>query len=149
MEELRVSAGGIVTGGIDGDIYTITAENTATCTATSANFIFDNDAQIAAPVAPIVIITPADCDSSATVTVMNYDAGLTYTSTAAGLMVSAGGLVTGGIDGNTYTISVENTATCTATSANFIFDDDAQIAAPVAPIITITRANCDKSSTQI
>jgi uncharacterized repeat protein (TIGR01451 family)/gliding motility-associated-like protein len=143
---LIVSAGGIVTGGIDGDIYTITAENTATCTATSANFIFDNDTQIAAPVAPIVTITPADCDSSATVTVINYDSGLTYTSTAAGLIVSAGGLVTGGIDGGTYTITVENTATCTATSANFIFDDDAQIAAPVTPIVTITRADCDNSA---
>ena len=62
--------------------------------------------------------------------VTNYDAGLTYTSTAAGLLVVAGGIVTGGVAGDIYTITAENTATCIATSTDFTFDDDAQLAAP-------------------
>ncbi|MFT5249318.1 MAG: putative repeat protein (TIGR01451 family)/gliding motility-associated-like protein, partial [bacterium] len=44
-----VGAGGIVTGGVDGDMYTITAENTDTCLATSAVFTYDDDSQLAAP----------------------------------------------------------------------------------------------------
>ncbi|MFT4698111.1 MAG: putative repeat protein (TIGR01451 family)/gliding motility-associated-like protein, partial [Flavobacteriaceae bacterium] len=90
----------------------------------------DTDAQLATPDAPLVTVSPADCDNGALVTVTNYDSGLTYTSTAAGLIVGAGGIVTGGIDGDIYTITAENTNTCTATSAEFTYDDDVQLLAP-------------------
>jgi uncharacterized repeat protein (TIGR01451 family)/gliding motility-associated-like protein len=119
-----VGAGGIVTGGVDGDMYTITATSAATCVATSAAFTNDTDAQLAAPDAPLVTVTPADCTSAAVVTVSNYDAALTYTSTAPGLMVGAGGIVTGGVNGQVYTITATDAATsCMATSAIFTYDN--------------------------
>ncbi|WP_415370750.1 gliding motility-associated C-terminal domain-containing protein [Patiriisocius sp. Uisw_047] len=139
---LSVDAAGLVTGGTDGQVYTITAENLDTCTATSALFTYEDDAPLTALAAPMITVTPADCDTDAVVTITNYDAALMYTSTAAGLMVGAGGVVTGGTDGQVYTITAENLDTCTATSASFTYDDDAQLAAPATPIITIIQANC-------
>jgi uncharacterized repeat protein (TIGR01451 family)/gliding motility-associated-like protein len=79
---------------------------------------------------PQIMLTSADCSNAATVVVTNYNAGLTYTSSPLGLTVGSGGMVSGGIAGNNYSIIAENATTSTATSLDFIFNNDAQLPAP-------------------
>jgi len=91
------------------------------------------------PATPLVEVLPADCDGAASVTVTNYDGGLIYTSTPAGLTVGAGGVVSGGTDGTSYTITA-GSGDCTATSLSFIYDDDA-LDSPTLSLTTITCAS--------
>lgn len=79
---------------------------------------------------PQISLTSADCSNAAAVTVTNYNAGLIYTSTPLGLTVGAGGIISGGITGDTYAIIAENATTSTSTSLNFVFSNDAQLTTP-------------------
>ena len=55
--------------------------------------------------------------------------GITYTfSPSDGITVNTStGIVTGGTDGQSYTVTAENAATCTASSSSYTFDSDAQL----------------------
>ena len=74
----------------------------------------------------------ASCSSAAVVTVTNYVAsGVTYGSSPAGLTVGAGGVVSGGTDGASYTITATSTSagSCPSTaSSSFTNDTDSQLA---------------------
>ncbi|MBO0323881.1 T9SS type B sorting domain-containing protein, partial [Muricauda sp. CAU 1633] len=122
-----VGAGGAITGGNDGDNYTITATNTDGCATDSAPFAFDAGTQLPSPAAPAITVTPEDCAGDATNTVDNYDNTLTYTSSPVGLAVGAGGAITGGNDGDNYTITATNTDGCATDSAPFAFDAGTQL----------------------
>jgi len=120
-----VNATGLVTGATIGTAYTVKATNTATCIS-NASASFTNLAMLPTPVAPTVSTTAPTCSAAAVVTVTNYNSLLTYTSIPLGLSVGSGGIVSGGITGTSYTIKAQNAATCTATSASFTYDGDAQ-----------------------
>jgi uncharacterized repeat protein (TIGR01451 family)/gliding motility-associated-like protein len=84
---------------------------------------------------PQITLTAADCSNAAAVMVTNYNAELTYTSSPLGLTVGAGGAISGGITGDTYVIIAENATTSTATSLDFVFNNDAQLAAPADVVV--------------
>ncbi len=121
---LVVGAGGVITGGTTGTSYTITAEDTATAvTSVSSSFTYDGDTQLAAPVVPTVVVTSEDCTQDASNVVSNYDTNLTYSSTPTGLVVGAGGVITGGTTGTSYTITARKcSSACESVSSSFTYD---------------------------
>ncbi|WP_144669040.1 PA14 domain-containing protein [Dokdonia sp. Hel_I_53] len=146
---LVVGAGGVITGGTTGTSYTITAENAATCESVSSSFTYDGDTQLAAPVVPTVVVTSEDCTQDASNVVSNYDTNLTYSSTPAGLVVGAGGVITGGTTGTSYTITAENAATCESVSSSFTYDGDTQLAAPAVPTVVVTSEDCTQDASNV
>ena len=89
-------------------------------------------------VTPTVAVTAPTCSAAATNILSVYDGALTYTSTPSGLSVGAGGVITGGINGTSYTITATNASSCSATSASFIYNGAAQLAVPAAPTASVT-----------
>ncbi|SEE17591.1 hypothetical protein SAMN04487765_1655 [Tenacibaculum sp. MAR_2010_89] len=150
---LTVGAGGVVSGGVDGTSYTITATSTSagSCPSTaSSSFTNDTDSQLTVPSTPVVSVTAASCSSAAVVTVTNYVAsGVTYTSSPAGLTVGVGGVVSGGVDGTSYTITATSTSagSCPSTaSSSFTNDTDSQLTVPSTPVVSVTAASCSSAA---
>ena len=146
---LTVGAGGVITGGTDGTSYTITATNASLCSATTASFTFDADAILPTPAVPTVAVTAATCASAATNVLSTYSASLTYTSSPTGLTVGTGGVITGGTDGTSYTITATNASLCSATTASFTFDGDAILPTPAVPTVAVTAATCTSAATNV
>ncbi|WP_264565610.1 gliding motility-associated C-terminal domain-containing protein [Flavobacterium sp. N3904] len=146
---LTVGAAGVITGGTDGTSYTITAENASNCSATSASFTYNGGAILPTPAAPTVAVTAPTCASAATNILSTYDASLTYTSTPSGLTVGAAGVITGGTDGTSYTITAENASNCSATSASFTYNGGAILPTPAAPTVAVTAPTCASAATNI
>ncbi len=96
------------------------------------------------PAVPTITVTAADCNGDATNVVTNYDANLTYTSSPVGLAVGAGGAITGGNDGDNYTITAENTDGCTTDSAPFAFDAGTTIGFNIST--TVQHETCWEST---
>ncbi len=140
---LSVGAGGLVSGFTCGTSYTITATNTSTCAATSANFTVQ--CQLVTPAVPTVATVVSTCSANGTATVSNYLAALTYTSTPAGLSVGAGGVVSGFTCGTSYTITATNASTCSATSTSFTVQ--CQLVTPAVPTVTTVAATCSANGT--
>ena len=138
---LTVSSTGVISGFTCGTAYTITATNSATCSATSTSFTVQ--CQLAAPLVPTVTLTAATCLANGTASVSNYSAALNYTSTPLGLTVSSTGVISGFTCGTAYTITATNSATCSATSTSFTAQ--CQLLAPLVPTITTTAASCSQS----
>ena len=84
----------------------------------------------ATPTTPTVSTTAASCASAASNVVTNYDSALTYSSTPAGLTVGTGGVITGGTNGTSYTITGTITTGCASVaSTSFTRRIGAQFAA--------------------
>ena len=95
------------------------------------------------PAVPTVAVTAPTCSSAATNILSTYSASLTYTSTPTGLTVGAGGVITGGTTGTSYTIRATNASGCFATSASFTYNGGAILPTPSAPLLgTITQPTC-------
>jgi gliding motility-associated-like protein len=137
---LTVSATGVISGFTCGTAYTISATNSATCSATSTSFTVQ--CQLVAPLVPTVTTTAATCLANGTATVSNYSSTENYTSTPAGLTVSATGVISGFTCGTAYTITATNVASCSATSTNFTVQ--CQLVAPFVPTVTTTAATCSQ-----
>ncbi|MFQ6603796.1 hypothetical protein ACIDC4_23975, partial [Flavobacterium sp. C3NV] len=58
----------------------------------------------ALPATPTVVVTAESCSAAASNILSVYDSNLTYASTPTGLLVGAGGVITGGITGTSYAI---------------------------------------------
>ena len=71
------------------------------------------------PSTPIITTTAASCSSAGTATITNYDASSTYTFSPVGPIVGAGGSISGATAGTSYSVTVNNTSNCTATSNLF------------------------------
>lgn len=102
---------------------------------------------IAVPVTPLVSGTPATCTVDGSSVISNYDAGTTYTFTPAGPSAGAGGLISGMINGTSYTVVAGSGACATAPSASF--SNAAATGIPAVPVIVSAPATCssDGSST--
>ena len=86
-----------------------------------------------APTAPTVVVTAPTCSSAATNILSTYSGSLTYTSTPTGLAVGAGGVITGGTTGTSYTIRATNASGCFATSVSFTYNGGPILPTPPAP----------------
>ncbi|NPD86608.1 DUF11 domain-containing protein, partial [Lentimicrobium sp. L6] len=131
--------GGLVSGGTDGDTYTVTANSAVpeSCESlASASFTFDSDAQFATPDAPTVTVAAADCDGAAVVTITNYSAALSYTFSPSDGISQAGGVITGGTDGDIYTVTATTPVPESCESlASASFEFDASIHNPIADLV--------------
>ncbi|MFH7003959.1 hypothetical protein, partial [Flavobacterium bizetiae] len=146
---LSVGAGGVITGGTTGTSYTITATNSSSCSGTSANFVYNGKAQLAVPAAPSVVVTAESCSAAASNILSVYNSALTYSSNPTGLSVGAGGVITGGTTGTSYTITATNSSSCSGTSANFVYNGKAQLAVPAAPSVVVTAESCSAAASNI
>jgi uncharacterized protein (TIGR02145 family) len=69
------------------------------------------------PSTPIITTTTATCSSAGTATITNYDATSTYTFSPTGLIVGAGGSISGLTAETSYTIIATNSNACTSPSS--------------------------------
>ena len=122
---------GVATG-----TYSVTVRNTAGCIA-AANVTVN--AQPASPVTPMASVTQPTCAvATGTITVTSpVGTGLTYSIDGTNFQSSA--VFTGLASGN-YTVTVRNTAGCTATSVAITVN--AQPATPSVPVYTLTQPTC-------
>ena len=104
---------------------------------------------LSTPAVPTITVTAPTCSSAATNVLSTYDASLTYTSTPTGLTVGVGGVITGGINGTSYTIRATNTSSCFATSASFTYNGSGILSTPAVPTITTPPANCASQTGRI
>ncbi|MGE6354109.1 hypothetical protein ACQKCJ_09550, partial [Flavobacterium sp. NPDC079362] len=129
--------------------HTVVAKDaTSLCssvTATSGSI----NATPAVPSAPTVVVTAESCSAAARNILSVYDANLTYTSTPLGLAVGTGGVITGGSTGTSYTITAKNSSQCSATSASFTYNGNAQLAVPSAPTVAVTAESCSAAARNI
>jgi len=87
--------------------------------------------------------------SATTITPTILVANLTYTSSPAGLTVGAGGVITGGTDGTSYTITATNGSNCSATTASFTYNGGAILATPAVPTVAVTAPTCSSAATNV
>ncbi|MFA5575383.1 MAG: hypothetical protein WC994_10100, partial [Brumimicrobium sp.] len=130
-----VDATGNITGATFGQSYSV-VYNDGICDSPSANFTIE--AQLPTPAAPVVDVTPADCDGDGTATINGYDSNLTYNLTTGTGTIEADGSITG-VAGN-YAITVTENG-CTSSETPFTIE--AQLPTPAAPIISIVDPTCD------
>ena len=81
---------------------------------------------------PAVVGLPATCTEDGSVTISNYDSGITYAFFPSGPSVSAGGVVTGTTAGSTYTV-VANIGACSS-DPSLPFTIEEQLEAPTVEI---------------
>ncbi|SEQ18724.1 T9SS type B sorting domain-containing protein [Flavobacterium urocaniciphilum] len=142
---LSVGAGGVVSGFTCGTSYTITATNATTCSATSASFTVQ--CQLAAPAVPSVSTTAATCFANGSSTITNYSSSNTYNFTPSGPTVGAGGLISGMILGNSYTV-ISNNGSCTS-NASVSFSNATMLSTPTIPTISTTAPTCTADGSSI
>ncbi|MFA5575577.1 MAG: gliding motility-associated C-terminal domain-containing protein, partial [Brumimicrobium sp.] len=128
-------------GSITGDAgnYTITATENG-CTSPETSFTIE--AQLPTPAAPVVDVTPANCDGDGTATINGYDSNLTYNFTTGTGTIGGDGSITG--DAGNYTITATENG-CTSTETSFTIE--AQLPTPAAPVVDVTSADCDGDGT--
>ncbi|WP_025764811.1 hypothetical protein, partial [Dyadobacter tibetensis] len=138
---LSISSTGVITGGVGGTTYSITASAGAGCSATSATFT-KQDAY-PTPLAPVARVTaPATCTSDSKHTLNVYNPNYTYSSVPSGLIFSATGEIENAVNGTNYIITATSSMGCTS-SASFT-QTPAQN--PPTPSINTTAASCSSAS---
>ena len=143
--------GSISSNALSGTIATVIPANTPSGTGyrirvvASLPFLngLDNGTNLSINIlSATVVVTAPTCASAATNILSTYSASLTYTSTPIGLSVGAGGVITGGTTGTSYTITSTNASLCSATSSSFTFDGGAILPIPEAFSVTGGGSYC-------
>ncbi|MFA5574769.1 MAG: glycine-rich domain-containing protein, partial [Brumimicrobium sp.] len=119
-----------------GQAYTVVAENANGCTSPISSLTVEE--KYTTPAAPVVDVTPANCDGDGTATISGYDSNLTYNLTTGTGTIGADGSISG-VAGN-YTITATENG-CTSPETPFTIE--AQLPTPAAPIISIVDPTCD------
>jgi hypothetical protein len=103
----------------EGTSYTVIATNGACSSVACASF--SNAAQLPTPLVPTITSTATSCSSAGTSTISNYDALNTYTFSPAtsGITIATSGLISGLIEGESYTVIATNGACSSVASASF------------------------------
>lgn len=140
---LSVDGNGVISGGVEGQTYSITAK-IGSCTSTaSTNFTFN--AQFTTPATPTISSIAASCTAPGTSKVTNNDPALTYVFSPTGPVVQGDGSILGMTFGTNYTVAAAN-ANCTSTVTNS-FKNEAQYPTPNTPTITTTNNSCSSDGT--
>lgn len=100
------------------------------------------------PVAPAIVALPATCSGDGSSTISNYDAAYNYTFNPSGPTVGTGGLVSGMVAGNSYTV-VATLGTCPPSDTSAVFSNETQLIAPAVPTVTSTAATCDADGSSV
>lgn len=131
-----VNASGVISGMTVGTNYVVAASNGSCASTDSASFSIN--AMLAAPATPTLSTVAPTCSADGSNSISNYNASYTYTFTPVGPTVGAGGVISGMITGNSYTV-ISNDGTCSSTaSASFV--NAAQLSSPVAPTLSVINA---------
>ncbi|RYD92955.1 MAG: gliding motility-associated C-terminal domain-containing protein, partial [Sphingobacteriales bacterium] len=125
--------------------YIITTQNAAGCTSTSAIFTIDGVPPV--PAVPVIDPTQPDCATSVkgSITVQSpVGTGFTYSIDGGVTWQSA--TTFNNLNGGTYTVTVQNTAGCTATSAPVTINaggvaPDVADATPTHPTCTVATGS--------
>ncbi len=97
------------------------------------------------PAIPTIIINPATCSVAGSATVSNYNATLTYTFNPAGPTVGALGVISGLVEGTSYTLTASSGSCSSGSSASFNIDP--QLTLPAVPLIVTNAATCSANGT--
>src|SRR5690625_5236811 len=133
-----VDAEGNISGLTAGTEYTVTAGDGDCESEASASFEIDEALEI--PDAPVVSVTAADCDAACSASIDNFDEALTYTFAPTGPTVDSEGNISGLIAGTEYTVT-SGEGDCTS-EASVGFEIDEALEVPVAPVVSVTPADC-------
>ncbi len=133
-----IGAGGVISGGTDGQSYTVTAASGGCSSAPSSSFTINS--QLVIPSVPTIVTTPASCSEAGVSAISNYDATLTYTFTPTTPTVGVGGTISGMTDGTNYTV-IASSGACSS-SSSLSFQNDAKLLSPtinVSPSVSICK----------
>ncbi|MCZ8230138.1 choice-of-anchor A family protein, partial [Flavobacterium sp.] len=88
----------------------------------------------ATPDKPTITTVAPTCSAVGSMTITNYNANFFYAFNPSGPSVGAGGVLTGGTVGDSYTVTARNTLNCTSVASDsFAVISTARLAAPAAP----------------
>jgi hypothetical protein len=140
-----VGVAGLISGMIVGTSYTVIATNGGCSSVSSASF--SNAAQLPTPLVPTISSTASSCSSAGTSTISNYDVSNTYTFTPAtsGITIDVTGLISGLVEGTSYTVIATNGACSSVASASF--SNATQLPTPLVPTISSTATSCSSAGT--
>ncbi|MFK8055645.1 MAG: HYR domain-containing protein, partial [Saprospiraceae bacterium] len=91
---------------------------------------FTNDAMLATPATPVLVSVAADCIMDGSTTISSYASNLTYTFDPAGPSAVAGGVITGAVLDQAYSVAATNADGCISASATFT-NDAIEVSPPV------------------
>ncbi|MCC7331022.1 MAG: hypothetical protein IT232_00290, partial [Flavobacteriales bacterium] len=124
--------------------------NTTYASATNTTETMSHNAicstSVGSSVTPTINTTPPTCSSPSVSTITNYDASSNYVFTPSGPTVGAGGVISGMVDGTSYTVSASNSL-CSNSSPSASFSNAPMLSVPNTPAITTTPVSCNTSST--
>ena len=120
--------------------YSVTVMNSDGCSSVSGNFAIDL-APAPVPTPQITIIQPTCTVATATITV-DAPVGAQYTYSINGVDYQSSPVFNNVVPGN-YTITIENTDGCMATSNEVV---DPQPPTPVVPNVSVAQPDCSESS---
>src|SRR5690625_5473982 len=129
---------GNINGLTAGTEYTVTAGDGDCVSEASADFEIDEG--VAIPEAPVVSVTAADFDAAACASSDNVDEALTYTFAPTGPTVDSEGNISGLTAGTEYTVTSGDGDCVSEASVGFEIDEALEV--PVAPIVSVTPADC-------
>src|SRR5690625_2124847 len=133
-----VDAEGNISGLSAGTGYVVTSASEGCASEASAAFEIDEALEIAD--APVVSVTAAECGVAGSASIDNFDEALTYTFAPTGPTVDSEGNISGLTAGTEYTVtSVEGDC---SSEASVGFEIDEALEVPVAPIVSVTPADC-------
>lgn len=121
-----VGSGGVISGGVNGESYSVTAASGG-CSSTASNLFTISD-QFVMPSAPAVTTTLADCSTGGVSTISNYDATFAYSFSPMGPVVDASGVISGMVDETNYTV-IASSGSCSSASS-VTFQNEAKLPAP-------------------
>jgi gliding motility-associated-like protein len=133
-----VGVGGAISNMTVGTSYTVTA-NDGTCPSLPSTS-FSNAAATGVPAVPTISTTPPSCSADGNSTISNYVGSLTYIFNPTGPSVGAGGVISGMVNGTSYTV-VASDGTCSSAPST-TFSNLAQLVTPTTPTITSTPPTC-------
>ncbi|MEZ4854530.1 Ig-like domain-containing protein [Flavobacterium sp.] len=136
-------AGGVISGMVAGTSYTVTSGN-GSCTS-AASSSFSVQPMLATPAVPTVSTTAATCSAAGTATITNYNPTYAYTFSPSGPAAGAGGVISGMAAGTTYTVTAENTSSCTSTSSA-PFSINGMLPSPTSPTSGGDQVDCSPAT---
>src|SRR5690625_462975 len=133
-----VDAEGNISGLSAGTGYVVTSTSEGCESEASAAFEIDEALEI--PDAPVVSVTAAECGVAGSASIDNFDEALTYTFAPTGPTVDSEGNISGLTAGTEYTVTAGDAGGSSEASVGFEIDEALEV--PVAPIVSVTAADC-------
>lgn len=132
-----IGVGGVINNFTPGQSYTVTVSQVEGCFSSETSFTILP--KLEEPLAPEIQTSPATCDNDGTISITNYESGVTYTFSPAGPVVLPNGTITNASPNVTYSIHASNGSCSSATVQASV---EEQLPLPSPPNLDMSAGNC-------